>query len=92
MTTNSDVTCHVTAKNRNRLVIITAATDGIVAFWDLTDIFRKYVNQSGNKNQSSSGTGPSNSLIEAAELEPFFTLPLHQSGINGLCLYTISGM
>ena len=67
---------HVTGSDHRpiRLFVLTAATDGKVAFWDVTDIYRTLASCSQSTSE----------MKKSHNLDPFFTLELHQSGINSL--------
>lgn len=77
---------HVIPKNRTRLIVLSAATDGVVAFWDMTAICRNYAYQTDCETSVNGGVKE----VSAFEFQPFFTLSLHQNGINGLSIHPIS--
>ena len=79
--------------------IITTATDGLVAFWNITDLLSYVAHTHGYvpSNQSSSvdeqivtdATHQSTSPIDLGR--PVFHIKLHQSGINAVDIHRLNG-
>jgi hypothetical protein len=84
---------HVTESDQwpVRVVILSAATDGKVAFWDVTEICKEFT--STYFSESLENTGKKGSKVEQKllDIDPFFALELHQSGINSLYFGKYSG-
>ncbi|KAL4645967.1 WD repeat-containing protein 6 [Arapaima gigas] len=66
--------CLEDPKGNERLFVISAATDGIIAVWDMTG----FINMENSGTAASCWTGPST---------PCLTVQAHQSGVNTLALW-----
>lgn len=77
---------HVTQNNQwpIRIVVLSAATDGKVAFWDVTDICKEVL--SSNILTGSEASEHKSTLSDHLHWrdEPVSVLQLHQSGINSI--------
>lgn len=79
-----------------KVLILSAATDGRVAFWDISRFYEYILKTKETKTmegESDDDDPEPNScderemaLREKPELKPCFTLNLHQSGVNGLSI------
>ncbi|XP_053406576.1 WD repeat-containing protein 6-like [Mercenaria mercenaria] len=69
-----------------RIVILSAATDGKVAFWDITETCKEFLSTNSSTSASSSVNEKESSKPEKKlwNIDPVFALELHQSGINSL--------
>ena len=65
-----------------RMVILSAATDGKVAFWDITEICREFSLMYCPKGVENKGKTVTEK--KSLDIHPFFALELHQSGINSI--------
>ena len=79
---------------QSKIVLLSAATDGIVAFWDISSFYTNLVNSKEAQNQAQSDdldaqltSNDQVTVTEKPKLTHFFSLCQHQSGINSLSIH-----
>ena len=72
---------------QSKIVLLSAATDGIVAFWDISSFYTNLVNSKEAQNQAQLTSNDQVTVTEKPKLTHFFSLCQHQSGINSLSIH-----